>query len=186
MLTGVRAEKGWWTCEEDLWLSNVDLPRGEFEDWHTISEEAGEDARKKRIRNNKARVAFRFTSTMKIKGNRYRILMNFLKLHVGKDLQLDFIILDKEFDTIAWAQLRIEVEHERLVLEDLFVKPEARRGGIGSELIRRIEEFSCLEPGVHKVSNEIIVPIPAGRYYDSTKAGSRENILCKEWVRVDK
>ena len=161
MLTGVRAEKGWWTCEEDLWPSNVDLSVDEFADWRSIPREAWEDAKKKRIRSNKARVVARRSSTVNIRGQTFRLLSNYFEGRIlREDRQFDIMVIDKEFDTVAWAQLRAYVKLGKIVLEDLFVKPEARRVGIGSELIRRIEHFSCLDAGFLGVSGEITVPIP--------------------------
>jgi GNAT superfamily N-acetyltransferase len=161
MLTGVRAEKGWWACEEDLWPSNVDLSVDMFADWRSIPKEAWEDARRKRIRSNKARLAARGSSTVNIGGQTFRLLSNYFRSRIlREDGQLDIMIIDKEFDTVAWVQLRAYVKIGKIVLEDLYVKPEARRMGIGSELIRRIEHFSCLDAGFRDVSDEVIVPIP--------------------------
>jgi GNAT superfamily N-acetyltransferase len=161
MLTGIRAEKGWWTCEEDLWVSNVDLSRSEFEDWRSIPLEAFEDAKRKRIRKNKALFNSRASMIINLGRQRYRLIANAEKQLFEKDKQIDILLVkDSDFDTVAWAQVRAYVDHGKVVLEDLFVKPEVRRMGIGSELLRQIEYLTCFDRVFREVSEEITVPIP--------------------------
>lgn len=100
MLTGIRAEKGWWTCEKDLWPSNVDLTLSKFEDWQKIPDQAWEDARKKRIRSNKARVDSRSSSTVNLNGRTFRLWTNYHSHIMGEDKQFDIVVMDTEFECI--------------------------------------------------------------------------------------
>jgi len=161
MLTGIRAEKGWWTCEEDLWPSNVDLTRSEFEDWSSIPEEAFADAKKKRIRKNKAFLDSRLNTVIALRGESYRFVVNSETKIFEKDKQIDILVIGRDLDTLAWAQVRAYVDQKKVVLEDLFVKPEVRRRGIGSELLRQVESLTCFEKGFSEVNKEITAPIPS-------------------------
>lgn len=159
-LTCVRAEKGWWTCEEGLWPSNIGLSRTQFEDWKSIPQAAYEDAKKKRIRKNKAILHSRPSKAIDLGGQKYRLVMNSERRSFEKDKQIDILVIDSDFDTVAWAQVRTYVEHQKVVLEDLFVKLEVRRLGIGSELLRQIESLTSHDQVFRDADTEITVPIP--------------------------
>jgi GNAT superfamily N-acetyltransferase len=160
MLTGIRAEKGWWTCDEDLWVSNVDLSVAEFEDWRSIPPEAWKDAKNKRIRRYRAFADSRQSTIVNVGGQRCRLVANFEIDAFEKDKQVDILVMDDDYDALGWAQVRAYVDHKRIVLEDLFVKPEIRRKGIGSELLRQIEQVACFDKVFREVSQELTVPIP--------------------------
>jgi hypothetical protein len=65
--------KGWGTCEEELWPSNVDLSKSEFEDWKSIPKEAWDDARRKRIQKNKALVTSAPYAILKLDAREFRL-----------------------------------------------------------------------------------------------------------------
>jgi GNAT superfamily N-acetyltransferase len=159
-LTGIRAEKGYWTCAENLWPSNIDLTVQEFENWRGIPTVAWEDAKRRRIQSNRTQLATRDTTSVNIHGRSLQLLTNYCRRNIGDDRQCDIILLDEELDRIAWVQLRAYVNARALVLEDVFVKQESRRIGIGSELLRRIEQISRSVNGFCNVSDAITVPIP--------------------------
>jgi hypothetical protein len=46
-----------------------------------------------------------------------------------------------------------------MVFEDLFVKLEFRRAHLGTRLLQRIEQISCLEKPFSELNHEILVPI---------------------------
>lgn len=159
-LTGIRALKGWWTCDENLWPTDIDLSTQEFEDWQNIPKEAWQDARQKRVQRNRDLVASWPTETLNFDGRVFRLLTSCTNDILGEDKQFDLTIIDEEIDTVAWVQLRAYVKSKQITLEDLFVKSEFRRLDIGSRLLQRIERISCLDSGFYGLSSEIIVPIP--------------------------
>ncbi len=159
-LTGIRAEKGWWTCEEDLWISNVNLNTSEFEDWKSIPRQAWEDAKRKRTRKNRVLLNSEFNTIINLGGQRYHLVTKSERQVFEKDKQIDILVMDRDFDTVAWAQIRAYVDQKKIVVEDLFVKPESRRMGIGSELLKRVEYLASFDKVFREVSHEITVPIP--------------------------
>jgi GNAT superfamily N-acetyltransferase len=161
MLTGIRAEKGWWTCEEEFWPSDISLSISQFEDWKSIPQHAWEDARKKRVRKNRVFAASRSGVVVEVGGESHQLVTNYETDVFEKDKQIDFLVMDEDFDTIAWAQVRSYIDQRKVVLEDLFVKPEKRRMGLGSELLSRIEYVTCSDKTFREASNEITVPIPS-------------------------
>jgi GNAT superfamily N-acetyltransferase len=133
----------------------------EFENWRGIPPEAWEDAKNKRIRKYRAFADSRPTTIINVRGQRYRFVANSETEAFEKDKQVDILVMDDNSDTLAWAQVRAYVDQRRIVLEDLFVKPEIRRTGIGSELLRQIEQVTCFDRVFREVSEEITAPIPA-------------------------
>ena len=154
-----RAMKGWGTCEEELWPSDVDLSKSEFEDWKSIPQEAWEDAKRKRTQANKTMAASRPFVTVNINGRDFRLFTHFFDFPGGEDKQYELMVIDPEFETVGWATLRAYVSSNQIILEDLFVKSEFRRAHIGMSLLSRIEEISCLEEPFSSLNHEILVPI---------------------------
>jgi len=162
-LTGLRSLKGWGTCDEDLWPSNLNLSVSEFENWKNIPREAWDDAGQKRIQGNKALATSQPSVVLSIDGRPFRLftLTTDPSCILGDEgEQIDLTVIDPGFETVAWAQLRAYAERKQIILEELFVKPEFRRAHFGTRLLHRIEQISCLEPVFSKVSNEVLVPIP--------------------------
>jgi tetratricopeptide (TPR) repeat protein len=159
MRSGFRAMIGWGTCDEDLWPSNVDLDKSEFEDWKSIPKVAWDDARLKRIQNNKALVASVPCPVLKLGVREFRLLTHCFNVLRGEDKQFELRVIDSEFETVAWATLRAHVRGNQIVLEDLFVKPEFRRTHLGTALLHRIEQIACLEKPFTELNHEILVPI---------------------------
>lgn len=153
-----RAMKGWGTCEEELWPSNVDLSKSEFEDWKSIPGTAWEDAKQKRIRNNRVLVDSWPSQVVKVAGSDFRLFTHCYKGR-GKNRQYALTLIDSEFETVAWASLSSYVESGQIVLEDLFVKSEFRRSYHGTRLLHRIEQICCLEEPFSQMKHEILVPI---------------------------
>jgi len=153
MRSGFRAMIGWGTCDEDLWPSNVDLNQSEFEDWRSIPKPAWDDARLKRIQNNRALVTSVPCHVLKLNGREFRLFTHCFNVLRGEDKQFELRVIDSEFETVAWATLRAYVRRNQIVLEDLFVKPEFRRMHLGTILLHRIEQIVCLQeedfPQVH-------------------------------------
>jgi tetratricopeptide (TPR) repeat protein len=161
MLTSIRAMKGWDTCDEDLWPSNLDLSVSEFEDWKSIPKEAWDDARQKRIEANRAILASWPSEILNLNGRVFRLITDYSDhLIGGEDAQYDITLINDDFDTAAWVQLRAYIQSKQIVLEELFVKPEFRRLHLGTRLLYRIEQICCLEPVFSELSNEVLVPIP--------------------------
>jgi len=158
MVSARRAMKGWGTCDEELWPSNVDLSKSDFEDWKSIPKEAWEDAKQKRIRNNKVLVASWPSQVVNIDGRDFRLFTHCFNV-LGEDKQYELTVIDPEFETVAWASLRAYVGSKQIILEDLFVKPEFRRAHHGKRLLHRIEQISCLEEPFSSLTHEILVPI---------------------------
>jgi GNAT superfamily N-acetyltransferase len=159
-LTGIRAEKGYWTSEEKLWPSDVDLELREFEHWQRIPNVAWEDARKRRIESNKTRFSLQHVTSVSINGRDLALFVNCKSKLAGGDKQYDLVLFDTEFERIAWVQFRAYHKNKGIVLEDLFVKQEARRCGIGSDLLQRSESIVCSDQDFRAASDEITVPIP--------------------------
>ncbi len=162
--SAIRAMKGWGVCDEDLWPSNVDLSCAEFEDWKRIPEEAWNDAKKKRIQVNKARSDNLAYAVLNLAGREFRLFTQYSNVKRTKepeDEQLELLVIDSDFETVAWATLRAYVKENQIILEDLFVKPEFRRVHHGKRLLHRIEQTACLEEPFSRLNHEILVPISA-------------------------
>jgi hypothetical protein len=157
-----RAMKGWGTCREDLWASNVDLDVSEFEDWRKIPNEAWDDARQKRIQNNRRMAGSCPSEALDIDGQVFRLFVfvnDLSRIFGGEDRQFELLVIDSDFDTIAWSTLRAVVKRDQIILEDLFVKPNSRRMHIGTTLLQRIERIACLEKPFSELKHEIKAPI---------------------------
>jgi hypothetical protein len=72
---------------------------------------------------------------------------------------LELVVIDCDFETVAWATLCAYVKENQIILEDLFVKPEFRRAHHGRGLLRLIEQIACLEEPFSRLNHEILVPI---------------------------
>jgi len=97
--------------------------------------------------------------TAKINGRDLRLFTHSFSVLRGEDKQYELIVIDPEFETVAWATLRAYVSSNQIILEDIFVKPEFRRAHIGMRLLHRIEQISCLEKPFSNLNHEILVPI---------------------------
>jgi GNAT superfamily N-acetyltransferase len=157
LLTAIRAFKGWWTCDEKILQSDITIPVATFEDWKSIPEAAWENARQNRIKRIKRRV----TAAAEVFRLGNHNLQLFYHIHrIFEDKQFDVVILSSDFDIVGWAQIRTYTLAHRIMLEDLFVKPEFRRCGIGSKLRQEIEDFAFSDNEFRQVGNVITVPIP--------------------------
>jgi hypothetical protein len=157
--SAIRAMKGWGTCDEDLWPSNVDLSPAEFEDWKSIPKEAWYDAKQKRIQANKALSANFPCVVLNLDGREFRLFAHCNNASRKEDKQLELLVMDSDFETVAWATLRAYVKENQMILEDLFVKPEFRRAHHGKRLLHRIEQTACLEQPFSELNHQILVPI---------------------------
>ncbi len=161
MMTSTRALRGWGTCDEDLFPSNLELSVSEFEDWKSIPKEAWEDAKQKRIEMNRAILVSWPIEIIYLNGRVLRLVTSYSPhLFEREDSQYGITVINDEFETVAWAQLRSYEENKQIILEDLFVKPEFRRTHIGTQLLHRIEQISCLDLSFCELSDEILIPIP--------------------------
>lgn len=158
-LSAERAMKGWGTCDEDLWPSNVDLGPAEFEDWKRIPKEAWDDAKQKRIQANKALLASFPSVVLDLDGREFRLFAHSDTAFRKEDKQLELLVIDSDFETVAWATLCAYVKENQIILEDLFVKPEFRRAHHGTRLLHRIEQTACLEKPFSEMNHQILVPI---------------------------
>jgi Tfp pilus assembly protein PilF len=138
--------------------SDVDLGKSEFEDWKSIPSAAWEDAKQKRIRNNKVLAESWPSQTVKVAGKDYRLFTHCYNGR-GKNRHYSLTLIDAGFETVAWASLSSYVESGQIILEDLFVKPEFRRSHHGTRLLHRIEQICCLEEPFSQMKHEILVPI---------------------------
>ena len=157
LLTGVRAIKGWWTCAEGLLESDTQIPVEKFEDWQSISVDTWKNATENRIKRIQRRV-FEASETFSL-GNHELKLFCYGSRTLG-DKQVDTVVLDHQFDSVGWAQIRAYAESHQIVLEDLFVKPEYQKCGIGSKLLTIMEDFAFSDAYFRTTSNVITVPIP--------------------------
>jgi len=157
LLTSVRAVKGWWTCDEKVLESDTAIPVAEFEDWGSISLGVWENARQRRIERIKRRIP-KDSETFNRGNHRFQVFYHVEQIF--EDKQFDVVILDSDFDSVGWRQIRAYTQTHQIVLEDLFVKPEHRRCGIGSKLLQEMEDYAFSDPEFLKISNIITVPIP--------------------------
>lgn len=156
LLTAIRAVKGWWTCDEKVLESDTATPVATYEDWKSIPEAAWENARQNRIKRIKRRVTTA-AETFSLGNHKLQL---FYHIHrIFEDKQFDVVILNSDFDTVGWAQIRTYALAHRIMLEDLFVKPEFRRCGIGSKLRQEMEDFAFSDNEFRQVGNVITVPI---------------------------
>lgn len=181
-LTGRRVLKGWGTCDEDLWPSNIELNPSEFEDWKSIPKVAWDDAKQKRIERNKTWAGSMPNTVINIGGRASRLFActsapGMIGERGGN--QFNLTLLDSEFETVAWAELCAYVGSKRIVLEDLFVKPKFRRQNLGTWLLNRIEQICCSESDFDTFSKTVLAPIPipdAGPVrYNAVKAFFEKN-----------
>lgn len=157
LLTSVRAVKGWWTCDEKLLESDTSIPVARFEDWQSIPRLAWENARRNRIKRIKRRVV---TAGESFSLGNHKLQLFYHIQRIFEDKQFDVVILDSDFDSVAWAQIRAYAQTHRIMLEDVFVKPQFRRCGIGSKVLREMEDFAISDPEFREASDTITVPIP--------------------------
>jgi GNAT superfamily N-acetyltransferase len=181
-LSGRRALKGWGTCDEDLWPSNVNLDPSEFEDWKRIPAAAWDDARQKQIKSNKAWSTSAPNTIVNIGGTVFRLFRfpsAFDRIGEGRGYQFNLTLLDSEFETVAWTILCGYVEKKRIVIEDLFVKPRFRRQNLGTWLLTQVEQICCRESVFAEFSKMVLAPIPipdAGPVrYSAVKAFFQKN-----------
>jgi hypothetical protein len=160
MLTSHRAMKGWGVCDEDLHPSDVSLSVPEFEDWNRISKEAWDDARQQRVQRNKALVNSGSGLKLKSNGKDFYLFTHAFNVLRREDKQFELLVIDSEFETVAWATLRAYVQQNQIVLEDLFVKRELRgKAHLGTKLLRRVEQIACLEEPFTRLNHVILAPI---------------------------
>jgi len=176
-ISGRRALKGWGTCDEDLWPSNVDLDPSEFEDWKRIPAVAWDDGRQKQIKSNKAWSISAPNTIVNIGGMVFRLFRYpsaLGRIGEGRGHQFNLTLLDTEFETAAWTILCAYVERKRIVIEDLFVKPRFRRQNLGTWLLTQIERICWSESAFAECTKVVLAPIPipdAGPVrYDAVKA----------------
>lgn len=156
LLTGIRAIKGWWTCDEKVLESDTAIPVAAFEDWQSIPKAAWENARRNRIKRITRRVT---TAAETFSLGNHKLQLFYHIQRIFEDKQFDAVILDSDFDSVGWAQIRAYAQTHRIMLEDLFVKPEFRRCGIGSKLRQEMEDFAFSDPEFREIGNIITVPI---------------------------
>ncbi len=160
MISAQRVMRGWGVCDEDLFPSDVDLEKSEFEDWKRIPNEAWENAERKRIQTSKALVESGSGLSLKNNGQELHLFTYPSNLLRGQDRQFDLLVVDSVFETVAWTTLRAYVANDQIVLEDLFVKPQFRqKAHLGSMLLHRIEQIACLEEPFSKMKHQILAPL---------------------------
>jgi len=157
LLTGIRAVKGWWTCDEKKLKSDTQMPVEEFEDWGSIPEDVWENARRNRIKRIQRRVS-EASETFSLGNHRLQLFYHIDRIF--EDKQFDAVVLNYDFDSVGWAQIRAYAQTHQIVLEDLFVKPEYRECGIGSKLLAKMEEFALSDAEFQEADNIVTVPIP--------------------------
>jgi GNAT superfamily N-acetyltransferase len=152
LLTGIRAIKGWWTCDEKLLNSDTGIPLATFEDWQSIPKVAWENARRNRIRRIKRRVTIS-AETFSLGNHKLQLFYHLRR--VFEDKQFDVVTLDSDFDPVGWAQIRAYAQAHRIMLEDLFVKPDFRRCGIGSRLSRNSQPCHRTNRANRRVARQV-------------------------------
>ncbi|GEM_PF-3721507 len=146
MMCGIRATMGWGQVPEPLFPSDRSLPEKEYGDWQKIPKEAWEFSRQMDRAGNRTFFGKKFTfkKLAFLHGRKFHFLSRAFPLY-DSSYVLEWRVISGDFDSVGWTTLRFLPHKNDINFEEFFIKPEFRKMGIGTKLIKFAE--GCIAAG---------------------------------------